>query len=470
MTLPPNKKPKTASNPSPSRERVSSPGNVSSSSSSSSSATKITPSLADADNSEGELSAAEEIEQRLRAIARKAEPDAKKRMNSRNIARQGTWPCSGEERFADPGYFVRHKDHKYKMLDHEHGQAGGYCEETCHAFICLRLAGYSVRQTIAALKTGLIKGKLPEWNRQKLTLSKMATSGRLAQAGSQALIGISKSLFELIAVSDTVTFGVPADAKRMAVFPVNAQQPTHDLLLFEHILGKFPKSPSEFGKGKSDYDVALDEGGCAVEIRPGLKPPRPLPTFQHALFSFMEPCKPRMEAHPGNSQRMLTRIPTSFATLSFFSDSRGHMCVVDFSDPEHIGIFDPNHGWLEPDQGFCTLAFEKALTILWEAYAGIESSKKFDQDAKMGAACIDVGGKDVWAYSAQIHLQAAPRSVSPLMSASLSTSTGFSAAGMLQRPPSPMSPGTLLDPASPRSPGSASPPPIGLLIRKPSGK
>ena len=122
-----------------------------------------------------------------------------------------------------------------------------------------------------------------------------------------------------------------------------------------------------------DFDIDLTVGFSRVVNFPHLPSGRRGTTFQASLFSSFQETVERTIPHPGKPDMSAYRGATPFVVLSlhFFSSrgkETGHCLIVDFSDPDHPGVFDPNFGWMEPRQGFNFLSLEQALETLWTYY------------------------------------------------------------------------------------------------------
>ena len=74
--------------------------------------------------------------------------------------------------------------------------------------------------------------------------------------------------------------------------------------------------------------------------------------------------------------------------------------MVDFSDRQHPGIFDPNFGWMEPQQGFNFLDFELVLNSLWDYYTNF--SRKWSLHGSESHTFIPRG---IYVTAFQLHEQ-----------------------------------------------------------------
>lgn len=76
--------------------------------------------------------------------------------------------------------------------------------------------------------------------------------------------------------------------------------------------------------------------------------------------------------------------------------------MLDFSDPQQPGIFDPNFGWMEPQQGFCFLSLEQALNSIWEFYTHNVSTVPMTK----GLRFLDTrDNKNLFFQASQIYVQ-----------------------------------------------------------------
>ncbi len=306
-------------------------------------------------------------------------------------------------------YLVRGEQYQYVQNLHGMGSLG-VCQEICHAFICLRLAGYTVPQTVSILKSEAVRRRLPAWSALKHAADLINTRARKTRHGlklrfpvpaiseqSESLTKIATDIADIVAARNRSELSPPPNKnlERFQHLQLFNSQQNNAPIFFEQMTGCYP--PRQFDQSQNAYfNVPISRGGCAVDNlhvphKLSAPPLKGMPdilreeydylgSMQKHLFAKFEPFATKAVPHPwaGKSPAMfnaapLRRTATPFLTLSTSeeeADAGYHGMVVDFSDPDEPGVFDPNYGWIKLNQGPCNIALEKVLVSLWERHTG----------------------------------------------------------------------------------------------------
>ncbi len=335
---------------------------------------------------------------------RKREPDAQKRKRARMLANAWTTFSEG----ISPDFYVRGPEHAYK-------QSGGYCQAVSGAFIHLRHVGFSVKQTIRLLKKPPVADMIPIWRERYVKYQ--VNHAKCMQKFFSYDDVIANSLSEIADAIREFSHRLPeklssGDAKKSEVDRRLPQSGSD--IFFQRRIGEFfsggtpPRDPDEL---KHMFRTKYIKGDHYVESRS--HPPSNVRSqnFQTTLFASYQPCISRSVP-----RKHLGFVPTVTATpfvilrLEMWSDTKrlqeAHVVVVDFSDPVHPGIFDPNFGWMEPKQGFCFLGLEQALTSIWTFYTGKEKHTPQRQFSSLRNRDDDIESAVYQAF--QIYVQSLP--------------------------------------------------------------
>ena len=305
---------------------------------------------------------------------------------------------------------VRGEHYQYVQNLHGIGDNIGICQEICHAFICLRLAGYAVTQTLSILKSDAVRRRLPAWNALKRATDLIDTRALKTRYGlklsfpvpaiseqSESLTKIASDIADIVAARNRSEMSPPPNKNLERFLHLQLFNPelNNAPIFYEQMTGCYP--PRQFDQSQNAYfNVPISRGGCAVDnlhVPHKLRAPplKSMPStlrekydylgsMQRHLFAKFEPFATTSVPHPwaGKSPAMfnaapLRRTATPFLTLSTSeeeADAGYHGMVVDFSDPDEPGVFDPNYGWIKLNQGPCNIALEKVLMSLWERHTG----------------------------------------------------------------------------------------------------
>ncbi len=304
-----------------------------------------------------------------------------------------------------PEYFVRGAHHKFSQSEVE-PNGPGVCMEITYAFIHLRLAGYSIIQTLQIMRSPYIRRRIPAWNAMKIRSGTGRWPGfcgvdqnRICHfpvppmseyAPTMAMI--ANDIRSHVANLNRSEQSPPLHVERFQHLGLYNQKLNNHAIFFEQMIGCYP--PRQFEQGfNSFFNARLQSGGCAVD---NIHVPFPLQarplkshdshmdndfkslgSLQSHLFKRFEPFSSSKVLYPGFGERKgiapsLVRTATPFISLvtskEYFPGGGCHMMVLDLSDPDAPGIFDPNYGWMSLRQGRCNLALEKVLFQLWEHY------------------------------------------------------------------------------------------------------
>ena len=169
-------------------------------------------------------------------------------------------------------------------------------------------------------------------------------------------------------------------ALRMRMAPSPHAVPVNTDVYFLQIIGLYagvPDDPETESSATSRVDLSVSSNHVINSPHAPMTQRRA--TFQASLFSAFQPSVERILPHPVRRESRLYRTALPFVILQLQCRTIGgvpdaHDILVDFSDPRHPGVFDPNYGWLEPEQGFCILSLEQILTVLWEHYTRVRST------------------------------------------------------------------------------------------------
>lgn len=288
------------------------------------------------DDSETDEPSETDYEVWMRSRDRKVGGDPAARAKQRATARTGWAPLA-----IDPNSYIRSEKFAFD-------QAGGTCNAVCDAFVRLRLQGYSTAQTIDILKRPTIRAAFADWQiscRETWNLPRVVARPFKCEHLGLSLANISKHLGKILE-STTIKPSGQGIATPLHLPDIYHFLPT----------GEF-------------REISALESFCSPRMK----------TLTESLFQFMQ-------VQFGVAKRRLTQksllwpdgvrtntCPTPFVYihLAFVvkDEVKGHMIVADFSNPDQPGIFDPNFGWMAPEQGLCFLSIEQMLFIIWTYYS-----------------------------------------------------------------------------------------------------
>lgn len=380
-------------------------------------------------------------------------------------------------RIVTPAHFVRGSQNKF---DQSTVNGRGTCQETVHAFVCLRLAGYSIRQTLQILGSSAIRSLMPVWNAAKSTrrsgdfkgmnAKNLYTNGKSYEREmwdfpvpaigdeGERFTDIAKDIRNHVDRLNRSEHSSPEQLGRFQHLGLYNPQENTEPIFYSQMIGCYP--PRNFNQRVNAYfNVPISRGGCAVDNihDPFALQDMPLKdegdfrdrggyryigSLQSHLFKRFERFSSNPVPHPhsglaaGGSKgfaQALVRTATPFITLTTTSANRTlfrslgplikyrspfHMMVLDLSDPDDPGIFDPNYGWMGLHQGPCNLALEKVLFKLWEHYTGSESQwneshedDKAEKRIMKGERFLYTDDQDIDAFmmATQVFVQTLPR-------------------------------------------------------------
>ena len=306
-------------------------------------------------NSEAEDPPADYYHGSWRSHDRARNPDEADRKKSRGMA-------TGWERSARPDaktsdFFRRTSGaHYYK-------QAEPFCFAVCGAYAYMRRRGFSPEKIVFNLKRPAMITKMKRWQKfYESREGKFEGGWRLADTIADLFSKIEKDIGEVL------EGGIAApDAKK------SGKSDAVPNIVFSSVIGHFPPENTYARAPKKTYATKMALGGNFVMHRPHTPSDIPALTFHQALFANFQPPRALQLPHPSlKNKRIMTRTVTPLVLLSLDgrdnNEAIGHAIMVDFTDPAHPGVFDPNYGWIEPRQGFCFLDFEQLMHSVWEQY------------------------------------------------------------------------------------------------------
>ena len=250
-----------------------------------------------------------------------------------------------------PAAFVR-------LPNADYVQDGPYCLLLSAAFVYFRRLGLTPILAINAFKQRWIQKQLPIWRARYGRILEIREYGE-AQSDSSCIMMTLKEL------------DVGQRAGRLAALVV--QRPIRpDDIWSTNLIGAYPSLPDMDGLA----DLCIHHGNNTVRTRPQLPSPlRRESSMQLQLFAgYQEPRNTQIKRNTALClpARHAQRGTLPYVLLQFHFHEQGvwrrHAVMVDFSDRQHPGIFDPNFGCMEPQQGFNFLDFELVLNSLWDYY------------------------------------------------------------------------------------------------------
>ncbi len=355
-----------------------------------------------------------------------------------------------------PAYFVRGAHHKFRQRELDPNRFG-VCVEISHVFIFLRLAGYSIIQTLQIMRSAYIRSRIPAWNAAKVLSAAYRSRGYNAighngiahfpvqpiSEDARLMQMIASDIRSHVANLNRAEHSPPLHMDRFQHLGLYNPKVDKCAIFFEQMIGCYP--PRQFEQSFNQYfNVPFERGGCAVD---NIHVPFPLQarplkshdshmendfkslgSLQSHLFKRFEPFSSSFVPHPWFGKRkgvapLLARTATPFINLATEDHARTgdpHMMVLDLSDPDAPGIFDPNYGWMSLKQGPCNLALEKVLFHLWEHYTGNRSygdNSSYDPDGLepvlKGEPYLytDQDGNNAFMMATQVFVQTLPAAV-----------------------------------------------------------
>lgn len=273
---------------------------------------------------------------------------------------------------------IQEDTHKFEQLD-------GLCAAHCSLFLCLRLSGLAPAVVIKNMRESEAQFSN---DYKKDHVHRLATTIQAAYQRDFIARGresISQSMAKLL----TSTY-------RKARLRLNARVNTlkQNLILFVKPVGIYNGQLGQFKK--SNYITSIGLGGNVVHVdfssinyRRNASWPLSQSLFQGIDWDAavtseeLPPARPPLVA-PGAAPAVTLRTRLFLLNMRFIGDVAvpsaagsttqrarvGHMILVDLSDPESPGVFDPNQGWIAIRQGFCSLQFEQVIYEIWRHYSG----------------------------------------------------------------------------------------------------
>ena len=366
------------------------------------------------------------FEKMMRERGRQQERDPAMRKEERTAIKEG-WVVKEHGVIESPKYHVRSPSHEFSQDIY---QQKGVCEVVGQAFICLRLAGYSIEQTLKILRSHHVKSRMQAWHsaqrNQFLTWNPHSVSDTSAGTStlSVRLTDIAEDIRDIVDKLNRSEHSPPVEKNRLRFQALQLFNPKvkSDPIFFQQLVGCYP--PRNVDRSKSSgINVPIRRGGChvndiAIAPSPWYRHPdftaqrrNTIGSIQSYLFKKYQPTNVRSVHHPesaypdfkGQSWLLRTALPFTFiVTWSKLVGAPGHGLVMDLSDPDEPGIFDPNFGWMALHQGTCSLSLEKLLVCLYEFYTGNANraalfTYEMRQDLKTGqrelvkVACVNKG-------------------------------------------------------------------------------
>ncbi len=287
-----------------------------------------------------------------RSRDRKKIADPSERKRRRDLA-QG-WDFDPEA-LSIPAQFIRGKSNQYS-------QKAGHCLMACYSFYYLRRSGMTTQAAIAELDSSWFNKGLPLLHAEYAKL-------RQPTAGSALFSTVFTTIMRRLQRNHSYAKLSPSTGK-----PIHRAD-----IFFGTLIGCYPRRQYP----EAERTVQFSAGKNAVSFVCHQQPMAPATTMQASLFAGYQ--APRATTIPlarswTGTVPTAERVATPFVLLRMSWPTgkmdgakeltAAHGIIVDFTNPEHPGIFDPNFGWMEPAQGFCFLSFERALNSLWEHYTG----------------------------------------------------------------------------------------------------
>lgn len=346
---------------------------------------------------------------------RKRLPDRKERKGQRTAAMEG-WTHDAKN--TGPGFYVRRDRHRFQQMIPDDKE--GSCKSYCTAYICLRRIGYSMEQTLRIMKTHIVSWVICKEQRGTLAAEAKKHPG-FGQFGVRtppskvSALAFSAMWKEMVNLSPLFKEDLPGQAAKELERRHLMGGYTSDIF-FDQVIGCYASPDSLLPYGDGFFSTSYERDDNVVQNRPVRPPVTMTSTIQASLLAGYEACKPRTLEHPDRLDVRLHRTPMPFVTLDIvrYRDRptpffMAHEILIDFSDPDHPGIFDPNFGWMEPAQGFCTLSLEQALTTIWEYYTRNFSTTPERKGHRHFAPLTD----NVYMLAYQIYVQSAQEVIKP---------------------------------------------------------
>ncbi len=358
------------------------------------------------------------FERSTRERDRKRLADRKERKSQRIAASEG-WTHDAKN--TSPGFYVRRDSLRFKQFVGDDKR--GSCKTICTAYICLRHLGYSLQQTLRILQIPFVSELIHNKHRSTYRYEDKKFPGNPQLGIRTAPSIVSARLFdvmwrELISLSVLFQETLAAPSAAEMVKRREAMGYTSDIF-FNQVIGCYASPNTKLPDSDEFFSTSHEKNDNIVENMPIRPPVIWTSTMQANLLGGYEACNARTLRHPERHDVRLHRTPMPFVVIDILrykqflspgeTPAAGHEVLVDFSDPDHPGIFDPNFGWMEPEQGFCTLSLEQALTTIWETYTQNRSTR-LDRKGHRHFAPISDG---VYMLAYQIYVQSAHKVILP---------------------------------------------------------
>jgi hypothetical protein len=277
-------------------------------------------------------------------------------------------------------------DYQQRWIKIPFAQNADNCAAFCAAYLSLRLNGIAIPNVLNKLAGSNIRSSVKTLHANYRTAENEAKTAGKAAISPLATAGKSQHLSQLLTQMHAQ---IRADLKQTPA-------PLKNEIVFIQAIGGYTPTPRDFPP--SMYDAFIKQGDNIV-----LSKPMPLTrwqtsatTLQAALFFEYKAPVPvpvvskLLHDKACAAAKPATLTPTGFVYLSFCfvsaaGQSSGHALLVDFTDARRPGIFDPNFGWLETRQGYCTLEFEQIIYESWRRY-----TKWNSKNGKRGIKNLDI--------------------------------------------------------------------------------